>query len=1247
MTYPDGRVVQNGFDAAGRMNAVTYLSWNSNSINQPYFSESNGYDPAGHPISATFGNGVAYTAGYDYRERISTLMYGGSSAPLWSKQFAWIKNSNLQSQTDLITGVQRQFNYDNLNRLTAAQDIYSTLAVPSGSNDNTGSTSTSGSGAEETPGATGASPEWTNPDDSNILPNFGEPNANWQGTGVTLNSVTAPDGTMTGATLLAAGGPGGIILGGFVPDPSIYAGETMGGSVWLRATTPTAMNVYLIGTNGGIVASTQAQLTTSWQQVQLRGLVQGTPTGLSLQIGGGSPAVIGQNVYMWNPMVEDEGDAGTSVTNFLPYSQLPTAPNWSGLSYSVAATSDSAPDGSLTTMLVTSAVTNNGTYITDSVTNPSPFSQQAVTGSVYLRVPAGSLSVTVSVVEKTGGNTSVCGQVAVTATTVWQRVSVPCTAQNTLSTLSLQVSGGSGSQFELWGAQLELASQAGPYVATAAIPVTASTNLTNILEYSQQPNGQTWFETYQFPGVANSVVAPDGSETGYQATAQGGSGWLTNDVTNPPLYDNATVTASVYLRVPSGTGSINFYLIAQNPSGWGILQQVTAQLTTTWQRFSATAQLPNSLTRLYIQIGDTETAGQVVDVWGSQMEIASHAGPYIATTALPVITGSEPTNILPNSQTFSGTNWVLFSSATTVTPNYAVAPDGTTTAALLQAATNSTDSGIKAAVPNPSLYDGETVTASIYIRVSSGTPRINLYLQNIGDQGSLVAAQSTPTLSTTWQRFDLTATLQNGLKTLYLQVGGAGSLSNGQSIQIWGAQFVIGSAPAPYTPTPSAATVYATGQPGTLVQTGLNQSYSYDSFGNILQNGSFNSSYTANNQMFGYAYDAAGNLLSDGINIMTWDAESRMSTVGGATYVYDAEGNRVEKQGSVITDTIYFGGEPIARYAGGQWTDLIYAPTGLLAEVPGTQAGSPVYRVTDHLGTNVGSLLANGTFVDPVDHTPFGQVITGNTSDPYLFTGKERDAESGLDYFGARYYGSNMGRFMSPDWADKPEAVPYSSLGDPQSLNLYSYVRNNPMRSIDADGHDLDCSGSTGGGAGCQAIIQWNTDHDVSASAWAAIGLAGSGRAQQNNANGYQTQNGAARAALTGANPDSIKANREYGGLIYVDKSGKYHYSGPVIGGDQGVNPHDAGHPDGTTVVGDYHTHGDYSIAGPNGQAIRTGDPKRDDFNSDHFSVGPHADTGGIIHDAAGNPNYRGYLGTPSGNFLIFNPVTGKESPLP
>jgi RHS repeat-associated protein len=71
-------------------------------------------------------------------------------------------------------------------------------------------------------------------------------------------------------------------------------------------------------------------------------------------------------------------------------------------------------------------------------------------------------------------------------------------------------------------------------------------------------------------------------------------------------------------------------------------------------------------------------------------------------------------------------------------------------------------------------------------------------------------------------------------------------------------------------------------------------------------------------------------------------------------------------------------------------------------------------------------------------------------------TGKERDSESGNDYFGARYYSSSMGRFLSPDFnnaGDDPEPIPYADLEGPQSLNLYSYVGNNPLYRKDADGH--------------------------------------------------------------------------------------------------------------------------------------------------------------------------------------------------
>lgn len=83
-----------------------------------------------------------------------------------------------------------------------------------------------------------------------------------------------------------------------------------------------------------------------------------------------------------------------------------------------------------------------------------------------------------------------------------------------------------------------------------------------------------------------------------------------------------------------------------------------------------------------------------------------------------------------------------------------------------------------------------------------------------------------------------------------------------------------------------------------------------------------------------------------------------------------------------------------------------------------------------------------------------------------IYIGKERDAESGLDYFGTRYYSSAIGRFLTPDWAAKPTAVPYGDFGDPQSLNLHSYVRNNPLSKTDPDGHCGAPSGLKPGGVG-------------------------------------------------------------------------------------------------------------------------------------------------------------------------------------
>ncbi len=86
----------------------------------------------------------------------------------------------------------------------------------------------------------------------------------------------------------------------------------------------------------------------------------------------------------------------------------------------------------------------------------------------------------------------------------------------------------------------------------------------------------------------------------------------------------------------------------------------------------------------------------------------------------------------------------------------------------------------------------------------------------------------------------------------------------------------------------------------------------------------------------------------------------------------------------------------------------------------------------------------------------FGCSGPGSDSSNLHYTGKEHDPYTALDLFGAREYTNFSGRFLSPDWSTKPEDVPYADLSNPQSLNLYSYVNNNPLSKTDKDGHDQE-----------------------------------------------------------------------------------------------------------------------------------------------------------------------------------------------
>jgi RHS repeat-associated protein len=123
------------------------------------------------------------------------------------------------------------------------------------------------------------------------------------------------------------------------------------------------------------------------------------------------------------------------------------------------------------------------------------------------------------------------------------------------------------------------------------------------------------------------------------------------------------------------------------------------------------------------------------------------------------------------------------------------------------------------------------------------------------------------------------------------------------------------------------------------------------------------------------------------------------------------------------------------------------------------------YYTADHLGSSrlltsgTGYAIWSGTFL-PFGHEWNPQI----TMNHQKFTGKERDTESGNDYFGARYYASSMGRFVSPD----PSGLLAQKPQNPQSWNLYTYALNNPIINLDPSG--LDCVYANDAGNGVESI---------------------------------------------------------------------------------------------------------------------------------------------------------------------------------
>jgi RHS repeat-associated protein len=268
------------------------------------------------------------------------------------------------------------------------------------------------------------------------------------------------------------------------------------------------------------------------------------------------------------------------------------------------------------------------------------------------------------------------------------------------------------------------------------------------------------------------------------------------------------------------------------------------------------------------------------------------------------------------------------------------------------------------------------------------------------------------------------------------------------------------------------------------------ESYSLDAWGNLNQfvpyNGlplvdkSASQLADGSNRIIGFCYDTAGNLLDQGAcassHAYTYNAENQLTFTAQVNYIYDGDGNRVEKYMPSANPPFYelywYGGgsDPLEETDGtGNLTntafhEYVFFGGKRIARRDGTTSGDVQYYIADHLGSARVVTNATGVTQTDIDYCPYGAqcyVASDTSGNNYKFTGKERDTESGLDNFEARYDTSSLGRFMSPDPLGGHQL-------DPQTLNKYVYVRNNPLSLTDPTGLDFSLPCAQNNGTTCQ-----------------------------------------------------------------------------------------------------------------------------------------------------------------------------------
>lgn len=218
----------------------------------------------------------------------------------------------------------------------------------------------------------------------------------------------------------------------------------------------------------------------------------------------------------------------------------------------------------------------------------------------------------------------------------------------------------------------------------------------------------------------------------------------------------------------------------------------------------------------------------------------------------------------------------------------------------------------------------------------------------------------------------------------------------------------------------------------------------------------------------GYTYDDLGNTTRAGEWIYTWNDAGELIRAQGPTadvsFKYDATGRRIQKAaaGGATRDYLYDAEDIAVEYIDGVPTFYLHGP-GIDEPLAMLRGGQAYFFHADGLGSITRITDTTGVVVKSLTYSSFGKVVseTGSLDQPYGFTGRERDTETGLNYHRARYYDPEVGRWLSRDALGfgGGDVVLYGyvdSVGKPIqfSANLYHYTFNNPLNLKDPSGLD-------------------------------------------------------------------------------------------------------------------------------------------------------------------------------------------------